>query len=110
MSIGLSRFYPWAIETMVRDDYRCRDCGKLGGINSLLLVHHIDPAGNDAPNNLMVVCSDCHALRHGLKKNDKKYDIKELRRAGMSLPELGRMFRITRQRIFSIVKNVNIEG
>ena len=63
---------------MRRDNYTCQDCGEFHArYNSVLIplpttdgkleIHHIKPVqfgGNDAPDNLVVLCKDCHKGRH----------------------------------------------
>lgn len=47
-----------------RDEYTCQDCGKT---NKKLYVHHIEylcNGGSNNPDNLISLCSVCHAKRH----------------------------------------------
>jgi len=47
-----------------RDGYRCQSCGKM----SSLEVHHTEfrsHSGADAEENLITLCTACHARIHG---------------------------------------------
>ena len=50
---------------LFRDGHKCRCC-KGKSRDSKLHVHHIESrkTGGDAPNNLITLCSDCHAKYH----------------------------------------------
>lgn len=53
-----------------RDDFECRECGAVGGIegNVELHVDHITPksaGGSDDPENLRTLCRECHMEIHG---------------------------------------------
>lgn len=48
-----------------RDGYECICCGS----TKYLQIHHYCPrsqGGNDTKQNLVCLCSDCHALVHGI--------------------------------------------
>ena len=48
-----------------RDGWQCAICGS----HRYLQIHHYIPRGqhgNDTPHNLITLCSDCHALAHGI--------------------------------------------
>jgi|SRR5579884_429804 len=52
-----------------RDDYTCRDCGKSpsGEPGTVLQVHHlhqVQAGGTNDDDNLVTLCTDCHAGRH----------------------------------------------
>ena len=52
-----------------RDGFQCALCGS----HRYLQLHHYIPrgkGGNDTPHNLITLCSDCHALAHGLNSHD----------------------------------------
>lgn len=52
-----------------RDGYRCALCDS----TKYLQIHHYCPrscGGNDTPENLITLCSDCHALAHGIALRD----------------------------------------
>ena len=52
-----------------RDGFQCALCG----CNRYLQIHHYIPRGHggcDHPMNLITLCSDCHALVHGLNCHD----------------------------------------
>jgi 5-methylcytosine-specific restriction endonuclease McrA len=54
------------IQVLDRDGWRCQDCGTA----EMLQVHHLNPRsnlGNDASDNLITLCVDCHKRRHGIK-------------------------------------------
>ncbi|ELZ41618.1 HNH endonuclease [Halorubrum tebenquichense] len=53
-----------------RDNYRCQECGSLGGKrgNAKLHAHHIKPkseGGSHRQGNLKTVCKSCHENIHG---------------------------------------------
>ena len=48
-----------------RDGYRCSLCDS----TKYLQIHHCIPrgqGGSDHPHNLITLCSDCHAMAHGV--------------------------------------------
>lgn len=48
-----------------RDGWQCAICGS----TRYLQIHHYIPRGadgSDSPHNLITLCSDCHALAHGI--------------------------------------------
>ncbi len=48
-----------------RDGFQCAVCGS----GRYLQIHHYIPRGkhgSDSPHNLITLCSDCHALAHGI--------------------------------------------
>ena len=48
-----------------RDGFQCAVCGS----TRFLQIHHYIPrgqGGNDTPHNLITLCSDCHAMAHGI--------------------------------------------
>ncbi len=53
-----------------RDGFTCQDCGRRrGDPNVRLQVHHIRGVrqrGSNDPDNLVTLCSDCHAGRHAV--------------------------------------------
>lgn len=52
-----------------RDGYQCALCGS----TRYLQLHHCIPrgkGGKDTDQNLITLCSDCHALAHGLNLHD----------------------------------------
>jgi len=71
-----------------RDTYECQFCSKtyinIDGKNDLMHVHHIDQnRRNNNPENLILLCSDCHAMLH----NKPNYPFWE-RRLGMLAKQL----------------------
>jgi len=49
-----------------RDDYKCKECGKLCR-SAEADVHHLLPrsaGGPDEPSNLVTLCDGCHAPHH----------------------------------------------
>jgi len=63
-----ARETPWKIDAIIRDGYKCVDCGNG---NSRLIIHHIDESRkigklNNELSNLVTLCKKCHAKRHGL--------------------------------------------
>jgi hypothetical protein len=56
-------------EVIIRDDYRCQECGDAGGPegNTELHVHHINPVsegGCGDLQNLTTLCKGCHNSAH----------------------------------------------
>lgn len=48
-----------------RDGYKCQLCGDNGKDGNFLVVHHKDKNPfNDAPNNMITLCSRCHDRMH----------------------------------------------
>ena len=50
-------------QVLQRDGWRCQQCGS----RTNLQVHHIQPrsqSGDDAEENLITVCSECHDQIH----------------------------------------------
>jgi len=50
---------------LLRDDYECRNCGVIGGMDgpATLEAHHIVPVtlgGSSRIKNLVTLCADCH--------------------------------------------------
>lgn len=48
-----------------RDGFQCAACGS----HRYLQIHHYihrGHGGSDTPHNLITLCSDCHALAHGI--------------------------------------------
>ena len=71
------RAYVWS-----RDSGLCQDCLKQGRYTSAEIVHHIreltpqnitDPAVALNTDNLVALCRECHAIRHGAR--DRRYKI-----------------------------------
>jgi hypothetical protein len=58
----------WQI--LERDEFKCHDCSRQRGDPGVRLqVHHIQEVrrlGSNDPNNLVTLCSDCHAGRHAV--------------------------------------------
>ena len=55
------------IQVLDRDGWRCQDCGAA----KMLEVHHLNPRsklGQDAMENLITLCVDCHKRRHGIER------------------------------------------
>lgn len=70
-----------------RDAFLCVDCLKSGRYNTAEIVHHvlpITPGNIDNPNitlnpeNLVSLCRECHALRHGARQ--RRYTVDEFGR------------------------------
>jgi len=54
-------------EVLERDGWRCQNCGT----TKRLQVHHLrsrSELGDDAAENLITLCADCHAQFHDLLK------------------------------------------
>ena len=51
-------------QVLARDGWRCQSCGS----SRNLQVHHLrarSKLGDDAPQNLITLCAECHARQHG---------------------------------------------
>ena len=66
-----------------RDHYLCQDCLKAGRVTPAEIVHHIveltpdninDPDVALSLDNLVSVCRECHAVRHGARRRRYKID------------------------------------
>jgi len=72
---GCSRY--WAQQILIRDDYTCQVCG-LKDLE-IVLVDHILPKSiypelkND-PNNLQVLCPNCHTRKTKREIRNQKYN------------------------------------
>jgi len=100
------KLYPWAIEAMVRDGYKCVDCGESN--RDKLIVHHLDEsreAGrlNNNLDNLVTLCRICHSKRHGLNKNLAPL-VLEMREMGYTYEEIGIKLGFSRQRAYELYK------
>jgi hypothetical protein len=63
---------------------KCADCG----YNTLPIfqVHHINgDKGNNNPENLVILCPNCHETRHYLSKTGRYKDHKELTKPNVSI-------------------------
>lgn len=64
------------LEVLERDDWRCKKCGDK---KTELQVHHIKyhkKAWDTPLKHLDTLCAHCHVCVEGIKKLDKKYDLK----------------------------------
>ena len=91
----------WNVREYVlfRDGHKCQCCkGKSG--DSKLRVHHIESrkTGGDAPNNLITLCSECHAKYH-----QGEIDLPKTARRGTSLRDATQMG-IMRKALFNRLK------
>lgn len=60
-----------------RDWYRCRACGS--GQN--LQIHHIlyrSHGGTDDPDNLVLLCRECHQAAHGIGGDISRAELRQL--------------------------------
>jgi 5-methylcytosine-specific restriction endonuclease McrA len=51
-------------KVLARDKWRCQSCGSMNNLQ----VHHLQPRsqlGSDVLQNLISLCAECHAKRHG---------------------------------------------
>ena len=59
-----SREWEWIREKVLqRDGRRCRQCGKAGRLE-VHHVKHLQEGGDNALENLQVLCRDCHIRAH----------------------------------------------
>ncbi len=92
-----------------RDGYSCQYCGSTKNLQ----VHHIDNAGStitEIPDNnldnLITLCTKCHMRLH-YQSIDKYQNIIDLRHEGITLAEIGRIYGVSRQRIYRIMAKIN---
>jgi ATP-dependent DNA helicase RecQ len=53
-------------QVLRRDGWRCQSCGAMCNLE----VHHQqfrDHSGDDSESNLITLCTNCHAMAHGLR-------------------------------------------
>ncbi|MRJ75462.1 hypothetical protein GEV29_02840 [Aeromicrobium sp. SMF47] len=66
-------------EILERDKNRCRDCGNSPDSDGVTLqVHHLLPVsqgGNEDADNLITLCSQCHAGRHSVAIGDTRDEL-----------------------------------
>jgi len=99
-----------------RADFKCEICGRN---NCRLNVHHKDKNHqNNVVENMILVCSRCHAdfhieeLKKGRQNQNRKISVSfqrkkliwELTEQGMSLSQIGKMMGLTKQRVHQIQK------
>lgn len=106
------KYYPYRMETLERDDYTCRSCGKKAPA-TILHVHHVDKKGmnnkyrdetvDNSLSNLITLCAYCHGQVHQLSIRPDKYVMYELRKQGLTFEEIGKGFKISRQRVHQIL-------
>lgn len=103
---------PWRIRAIIRDKYRCVDCG-VG--NKKLVVHHIDETtrkGNNDLKNLVSLCSKCHARRHGSTNKSLRdevrsyYEMTDGKVPYGSLTLLAEKHGVTRERIRQLTEQM----
>jgi len=97
----------WNVREYVlfRDGHKCQCC-KGKSKDSKLHVHHIESrkTGGDAPNNLITLCSECHAKYHR-----GEIDLSKIARRGTSLRDATQMG-IMRTALFNRLKKEIGEG
>lgn len=98
----------WAIACIERDNRRCKHCNS-DELSCSLVVHHLDKSRingyksmNNDLNNLILLCRSCHAKIHEFFK--ERLDVLEKRATGMSLGDVGKMYGVSRQRIYQIIR------
>lgn len=66
-------------EILERDGYRCKDDGRSPDNDGVTLqIHHlkfVSHGGGNEPQNLITLCSDCHAGRHALARGQAKDEL-----------------------------------
>jgi 5-methylcytosine-specific restriction endonuclease McrA len=61
------------VNCLIRDEFRCQDCGVQDFGDTILNVHHLDGSGksqtphNDL-SNLLTLCVRCHSIRHNRRE------------------------------------------
>ena len=94
-------------QCLERDTHTCQLCGQT---NPNLHIHHLDKMGvhlsrspNNDLSNLQTLCAKCHQRLHS-EVIEKHQEIIALRKAGLTLQEIGSQFgRVSRQRIHQIL-------
>lgn len=115
--IKLWNTYPWKTEAIIRDNYKCRDCGN-GHLK--LIVHHIDESRtsgnlNNNLDNLVTLCRTCHSKRHGFTKTNKPiYDrLEELSKDGFLVRGVAKIvgdeFGISRERVRQLANKMGFK-
>lgn len=104
--------FPWAIEALKRDNFKCVDCGS----DEKVIVHHLDESRikgdkymNNNLDNLKSLCKICHAVKHGFHLrfiNPNQELIFELRSQGKTYSYIGNYLGISRQRVHQIVSKI----
>ena len=88
-------------EALLRDQFRCQDCGRTEKDGIELHAHHQQQrwrGGSDSTENLLSLCRDCHVERHGEKrknpprKNAVQCPHDDCRRYFDTLPDMKRHF------------------
>lgn len=66
-------------QILERDKYRCRDCGRSPDEDGVTLqIHHllfVSQGGDNSEDNLITLCSDCHAGRHAIAGGKAKDEL-----------------------------------
>lgn len=98
---------------LLRDDNKCSKCDETAN----LLVHHLDDNNsNNKLSNLVTLCSKCHLALHRPPNNAMKGKMYKTERnqllldyykshPGITLQETGKVFGVTKQRVFQIIKH-----
>jgi len=64
LQLGLESYENLRQQVLRRDGWRCQSCGAMSNLE----VHHKQfrsRSGNDSEQNLITLCSTCHAQTHG---------------------------------------------
>ena len=64
LKLSLEEYEALRHRVLERDAWRCQNCGSSKDLN----VHHVlerSKFGDDALDNLMTLCANCHRQRHG---------------------------------------------
>lgn len=111
---------PWRAECVIRGEYKCNDCSDG---HSRLVVHHIDESRlsgklNNDQNNLVLLCSTCHARRHNIANRLGGKNIKELLENSLRLSDgvfymgmftdVAKKIGVSRERVRQVAKKIGI--
>lgn len=94
-------------KVLERENFKCADCGR---DDLRLSIHHIDGSqvygdweyANNDLDNLVALCSFCHAKRHSQKKKnlfDFREQIISMYNHGSTMEDIARTFGVSKQRI-----------
>ena len=68
LKLGFEEYKALCNLVLDRDGWRCQNCGS----SKELQVHHLtkrSQLGDDALENLITLCVDCHGLQHHIQKH-----------------------------------------
>ena len=69
--LNADAYYRLRRKILERDGWRCQHCGSISGVE----VHHTEhrsQGGSDCEENLIALCSECHALAHKTHRSSSR--------------------------------------